>query len=92
MLVNARVAVIGILPSPPAEPALTDRAPAAASSTRQIWLGGWHDVPVFDFDALAPSQEIAGPAIVESPTTTVLLRPGDQARVNRVGWLDIAIV
>jgi N-methylhydantoinase A len=91
VLVNARVAVTGVLPSPPAEPAPTGRAPAAAISTRKIWLGAWQDVPVFDFDALAPGQEIPGAAIVESPTTTVLLRPGDHARVNRVGWLDVAL-
>jgi hypothetical protein len=34
---------------------------------------------VFDFDALAPRQTIAGPALVEGAMTTVLLRPGDRA-------------
>jgi N-methylhydantoinase A/oxoprolinase/acetone carboxylase beta subunit len=40
---------------------------------------------------LAPAQKIAGPAIVESAMTTVLLRPGDHAMVTGNGWLDIAI-
>ena len=47
--------------------------------------------PVYRFDALAPGQTIAGPAIVESAMTTVLLRPGDRATVTPQGWLDIAV-
>ena len=47
--------------------------------------------PVYDFDTLAPAQLIAGPAIVESAMTTVLLRPGEHATVTPLGWLDIAI-
>jgi N-methylhydantoinase A len=48
-------------------------------------------VPVFDFAALAAGQTIAGPAIIESDTTTVLLRPADTARIDPRGWLAIAI-
>jgi N-methylhydantoinase A len=46
---------------------------------------------VFDFTALAPGQQIAGPAIVESAMTTVLLRRGDTAIITELGWLDIAV-
>jgi N-methylhydantoinase A len=91
VLVNARAAVIGELPSPPREPGLADRPAAAPRAHRRIWLGAWQEVPVFDFEALAPGQTIDGPAIVEAPTTTVLLRPGDRARTNRIGWLDIGV-
>jgi N-methylhydantoinase A len=56
-----------------------------------VYLGGWTDLPVFDFDALAPGQAIAGPAIVESATTTVLLRPGDRGQATARGWLDVAV-
>ena len=44
-----------------------------------------------EFAALAAGQIIDGPAIVESDTTTVLLRPGDHATVTEQRWLDIAI-
>jgi N-methylhydantoinase A len=91
VLVNARVAVIGELPAPPHEPGLGERPPAAPRAHRRIWLGAWQEVPVFDFEALAPGQAIDGPAIVEAPTTTVLLRPGDRARTNPIGWLDISV-
>jgi N-methylhydantoinase A len=91
VLVNARVAVIGALPDPPQEPPLPHRAPAAPRTQRRIYLAGWHEVPIFDFDALAPGQTIAGPAVIEAATTTVLLRAGDRAQVSEIGWLDVAL-
>jgi N-methylhydantoinase A len=91
VLVNARVAVIGALPDPPREPALPDHTPAALRAERPVYLDGWREVPVFDFDALAPGQAIDGPAVIEAATTTVLLRPGDRAQVNEIGWLDITL-
>jgi N-methylhydantoinase A len=91
VLVNARVAVAGILSALPQEPALPGAQPVAPRSERRIYLDDWVTAPLYDFDALAPAQRIAGPAIVESAMTTVLLRPGDHAIVTRLGWLDIAI-
>ena len=89
MLVNARVAVAGIPAALPQEPALPEAWPASPRSER--YLDGWILTPVYDFDALAPSQAIDGPAIVESAMTTVLLRPGEWATVTPLGWLDIAL-
>ncbi|MBL6454957.1 hydantoinase/oxoprolinase family protein [Belnapia sp. T6] len=91
VLVNARIAVIGRLPGhPPA--ARTEAAPAAPLGTRPVRLeGASAELPVWRFESLAPDQRIAGPAIVESATTTVLLRPGDAARMDGRGWLDIAV-
>jgi N-methylhydantoinase A len=91
VLVNARIAVIGCLPQPPEEPPLPTGRAAAPHGQRRIYLGGWCEVPVYDFDALAPEQEIVGPAVLDAATTSVLLRPGDRARTTRLGWLDIAI-
>jgi N-methylhydantoinase A len=91
VLVNARVAVIGALPDPPPEPALPHRLPAAPRTQRQVYLAGWLEVPIFEFDALARGQTIDGPAVIEAATTTVLLRPGDRAQVTEIGWLDVAL-
>jgi N-methylhydantoinase A len=92
VLVNARVTVTGILGETAREPDLPDARPAPPSGTRSIYLdGGWISAPVWDFEALAPGQKIDGPAIVESATTTVLLRSGDRASVTAQGWLDIDI-
>src|SRR5215510_5888545 len=91
VLVNARVAVVGELPALPQEPALPLRPPAACLARRKVYLGGWHTVPIYQFDALAPAQLIEGPAVIESATTSVLLRPGDRARTTALGWLDIEV-
>jgi N-methylhydantoinase A len=91
VLVNARASVIGVLPGVPEEPVRAVREDAAPRGERRIWLRGWNSVPVFEFDALASGQAIAGPAIVESAMTTVLLRSGNRATVTPHGWLDIAV-
>jgi N-methylhydantoinase A len=91
VLVNARVAVIGELPALPTEPLRTVSALAAPRSERRVHLGGWREVSVFSFDDLAAGQIVEGPAIVESSTTTVLLRPGDRAQATPLGWLDVAV-
>jgi N-methylhydantoinase A len=91
VLVNARVAAVGTLPATPAEPALSARPPAPPRGRRRIFLDGWRVAPVYDIDALAPAQAIEGPAILEAPTTTVLLRTTDRATVTPLGWLEISL-
>jgi N-methylhydantoinase A len=91
VLVNARAAVIGMLPGVPQEPVLEPRPDAPPRGERRVWLREWVGVPVFEFDDLAPGQNIDGPAVVESAMTTVLLRPNNRATVTQHGWLDIAV-
>ncbi|MBW8270335.1 hydantoinase/oxoprolinase family protein [Caldovatus aquaticus] len=93
VLVNARVAVVGRLPAMPVPEAPAAAAPAAPVARRRILLadGGTAEAPVFDFAALAPDQRLDGPAIVESDTTTVLLLPGDAARMDARGWLEVEV-
>jgi N-methylhydantoinase A len=91
VLVNARVAVSGILEELPQEPDLPAAPPTPPETERRIYLDDWVAAPVYAFDRLAPTQTIAGPAIIESATTTVLLRPGDRATLTPQGWLDIAV-
>ena len=92
VLVNARLAVIGRLPPMQPPQAVAGGSPAAAFATRRAQIEGVErELPVFDFTALAAGQEIAGPAIVESDTTTVLLLPGDTARMDGHGWLVLVL-
>jgi N-methylhydantoinase A len=91
VLVNARVAAVGVLPDLPQEPRLSSAAPSPPEGKRRVYLGKWVEVPLFVLERLAPGQAIPGPAIVESAMTTVLLRPGDRAEVTPHGWLDIAV-
>lgn len=91
VLVNARLSVIGRLPAAERGGSSLAAAPSTAKGQRRIYTGSWTDVPVFDFLALAPGQQVSGPAIIESDTTTVLLRAGDTACFDARGWLDIAV-
>jgi len=91
VLVNARVAAIGELPALPREPALAPSPAAPSLGERAVYLGQWRQVPIYRFDALAPGQRIDGPAVIESATTSVLLRPGDRARTTELGWLDVEV-
>lgn len=91
VLVNARVAVIGELPALPTEPPRAASAPVAAQSRRRCHIGAWRELCAYGFDDLAAGQVVEGPAIVESSTTTVLLREGDRAEATPMGWLDVAV-
>jgi N-methylhydantoinase A len=91
VLVNLRVAVVGVLPGLPQEPALESSAPAPPLGERRIYLDEFLTAPVYAFDRLAPGQSIEGPAIVESAMTTILLRPRERAVTTPLGWLDVAV-
>jgi len=91
VLVNARLAVIGRLPALPRDEARATAPPGATPRLRRAYLGRWTEVPVHDMDGLAPGQEIKGPAIFESATTTILVRADERALVTREGWLDVTI-
>jgi len=91
VLVTARAAARGLLP---ALPRLPSGAPSPASpegERRCLLEGGWAGLPVWRFEALAAGQRLRGPAIVESPTTTVLLQPGDMAEMAAGGWLALRV-
>ena len=91
VLVHARASVVGRLPPAAGVSSGGFTGKVAAKSQRRVFLATWSEVPVFDFAALAPGQALAGPAIIESDTTTVLLRRGDTAQFDARGWLDITI-
>ena len=91
VLVNASVSVIGRLPAAPVAARNATALPALPKFTRQVFLDSWIEIPVYDFAALAAGQRITGPAIVESDTTTVLLRNKEAARFDPRGWLDIVL-
>ena len=58
-------------------------ASAAHKGVREAYLGGkWHRTDLYEMDRLKPGNEIAGPAIVEHPATTLVIHPGDQVFVD----------
>lgn len=72
----------------------TSRRTPEPAATRRVWfeeVDALVDAAVFWMDALEPGDELAGPAIVQSPTTTVAVNPGDVLTVLDNGSYAIDI-
>ncbi|HEV8458346.1 MAG TPA: hydantoinase/oxoprolinase family protein [Methylomirabilota bacterium] len=91
VLVNARLAVVGELPTLPAEQSREATAASPAPRSRRVYLERWLEVPVHNLEGLRAGDEVKGPTIFESPTTTVVIRQGERAVVTPHGWLDIRL-
>ena len=86
------VAAIGAVSVPEQDRrAATSTATCAPRGRRKAWFGAWRDVDVYALDDLKPRQSLAGPAIIEAETTTVVINEGDTLSVNPFGWLDISV-
>jgi N-methylhydantoinase A len=57
------------------------------STRRAVFGGGAQSVDVYDRAALAQDQHVVGPAIVEERETTIVILPGWEARVDRLGCI-----
>jgi len=92
VFVNARVAAVGaVAPNDQNTRPAASAGVCAPRGRRQAFFGGWREVPVYALDALQPGHSLAGPAIIEAETTTVLVDTGDRVSVNALGWLDITL-
>ncbi|MBP6705954.1 MAG: hydantoinase/oxoprolinase family protein, partial [Achromobacter sp.] len=89
-LVNLEVMAAGAVDKP-ALPALPsgDGDPAAALADMRDMLfegdGPWTATPVYDGGKLLAGDTIAGPAVIEEPTTTIVVRPGWHALLHGSG-------
>ncbi len=91
-LVTLRVSVTGNLPKVtlPQRTVSAD-VNATQKGTRTVFLGEWREVPVYTAEALTPGAAIDGPAIVESPLTTILVEPGDSMTVDAYGGMELHV-
>ena len=67
---------------------LTSATAAVSKHTRKAYfkkLGGMVDTPIYKGADLKPGNRIAAPAIIEEPTTTILVMPGSKASITRYG-------
>jgi len=92
-LLMCRVVGIGlnepINPKAAAEGASSDPQP---DSRRPVYFeDGAAEAAAYDGGAIAPGAELAGPAIIELPHTSVVLHPGDRGRWNDDGTIDIEV-
>jgi N-methylhydantoinase A len=86
---SLRLAAIG-LTEPPVFPKLktteSGEADFAFKGLRPVWSSsGRADTPVCDGARLSAGYEIAGPALIDYPTTTVLIADGWLAKVDEIG-------
>ena len=65
----------------------------ARKGTRKVdyALEGIHEAAIYDGERLEPGMAFDGPAIVEDPGTTVVVHPGNRARVDDFGNIRIHI-
>lgn len=91
--ITFRVRGTGVLPFSPELPEVSEaRGPAQPMTSRPVQLDarlGYVDTPVYDYRELRASQVLTGPAIVEVPTTTVVIPGGSTATVDHLGNLTI---
>ncbi len=61
-------------------------AAGALRTTRQVYFdGSYRDTNVYTREKLQPGNTIAGPAVVEEPTSTTILPPGASIEVDEYG-------
>jgi N-methylhydantoinase A len=94
-LVTLRVTATGRLPMPREPEDRGAQAPPSPKRTRRAHLdGAWHEVPVYQRDAVAPGARLNGPAIVEEPYAVIVLPTGWSLNCTATGELvaDVAEV
>ncbi len=69
---------------------------AAIKATRRIAFAEgagmtWIDTPIYNGAVLRPGQVIDGPAVIEEVDTTIVVQPGDIARLNSYDVFEIAV-
>jgi N-methylhydantoinase A len=91
--ITFRVRGVGALPFSPELPSVPEASgPAEPMSTRPVCLDarlGYVDTPIYDYRELRSGHVLTGPAIVEVPTTTVVVPAGTTGTVDRLGNLSI---
>ena len=62
----------------------------ALIAQREVWFSGaWHTTKIYAREQLAQDLDLAGPAIVEQADTTIVIEPGQVARIDKVGNMVI---
>ncbi|MEE2678529.1 MAG: hydantoinase/oxoprolinase family protein [Myxococcota bacterium] len=91
---SVRVQTVGLTPKPGLReypPAETSVADAMRSRRPAFFDGRFEDTPVYDGDELGCGHAFEGPAIVEERFTTIVVHPGQRARIDAAGNYVITI-
>ena len=94
-IVNCRLQAVGnVAKAPLREIATTGDVASAVTGRREVYMGarhGWLDTPVHARARLPAGAQLAGPALIEEMSSTVLLAPGETAVVDLIGNLIIQV-
>ncbi len=92
-IVNFQVTAIGRIPKPQFQETAISGSPLLPepSAKRAVYFGPSDalEVPVFRRATLPPGAILHGPAIIEEKTSTIVLYPGQSARID--GYLNVEI-
>jgi N-methylhydantoinase A len=94
-IVNCRTQAVGLLARGALKPHdRRGRIEDALRGKRDVWFGagdGWTSTPVYWRDDLPSEARLKGPAIIEEMSSTIVLTPGRDARVDPLGNVVIAM-
>ncbi len=93
-ILTFRVTAVGLLDKPriKEESAAGASAEAARNPERSVFfeeLGEYAPTAVYDFERMGPGMDLAGPAVIETPVTTVVVNPRDRAEID--GFRNVRI-
>lgn len=89
LIASAEVGKLDLVPEP-----LTDAPASSAEKGRRAVnyaLEGTHQATIYDGDRLRPGMTLQGPAIIEDAGTTIVLHPGNRARMDEYRNLHISL-
>jgi N-methylhydantoinase A len=96
-LVNARLISIGVV-APPRLPehevGREEPSSDALLTRREVYFEkyeGYRQCPIYTREKLAPGNVILGPAVIEQYDATSVIYPEWNARINRIGGLEIGL-
>jgi N-methylhydantoinase A len=94
-IVNCRLQAVGsVAKAPLREIGASGDIAAARTGQRDVYFGaeqGWLTAPVYARSRLPGSCTLAGPALIEEMSSTVLLAPGQGAAIDRIGNMVIRV-
>lgn len=74
-------------------PLSPQRGKIRPKSSRNIYLDkGFRDVPIYDASLIGAGAKLEGPAVLELPTTTILLLDNQKVRVDKQGNILVDLV
>ncbi len=93
-ILTFRVAAVGMLAKPRVrkEPARKAPADEALKPPRDVFFeerGEFAPARVYDFQRMRPGMELSGPAVIETPVTTVVVNPRDRVEID--GFRNVRI-